>query len=378
MELAELSERIAQAAAKGTSLEVLGSGSKRGIGKPAKASAQLEMKQASGIIDYEPEELVFTALAGTSRMEAERALRKAGQMFAFEPPDFSRLMASASSGTLGGMAASNLSGPRRLKAGAVRDHVLGFAGVTGGGEAYKAGGRVVKNVTGYDLPKLVSGSWGTLSVLHSITFKVLPRPESELSLVIHGLSASEAVQAMSAAMGSAAEVSGAAHMPETRETILRIEGITPSLFARRVMMENVVKRFGELSVLPDSASNARWAAIRDADVLKARPEEAVWRCSVAPMDGPRLMEAVPQARGFYDWAGGLVWLALTDKRDAGASDIHSAVKVLGGHAMLVRASEATRARVACRTPEAPALAALSARVKSALDPQGILNPGRME
>lgn len=373
VDLKELQDAIAGA----TSLEVLGSATKRGIGKPVKAQGTLDLSHLLGITSYEPEELVFSALAGTPRHVAEAALAKSSQMFAFEPPDLSALLGTQGTGTLGGMIATNLSGPRRIKAGAVRDHVLGFEAVSGRGEIFKAGGRVVKNVTGYDLPKLMTGSWGTLAVLHEVTLKVLPRPESEMTLVVHGVNAQEASQIMSAAMGSAAEVSGAAHVPEKRETYLRIEGITPSLFARRVMLENVLKPFGKISVQPESASRAQWIAIRDAAVLNALPHEAIWRVSVAPMDGHRVLDAVKNARGFMDWAGGLVWLAVPDRGDAGAGDVHAAVKVLGGHAMLIRAAQSIRESVDCLTPEAAPLAALNLRVKSAFDPGSILNPGRM-
>jgi glycolate oxidase FAD binding subunit len=372
-DLKELQEAIADA----KSLEVLGNGTKRGMARPVKAEGKLDLSRLNAITSYEPEELVFSALAGTSRQQAEAALTQASQMFAFEPPDLSALLGTQSTGTLGGMIATNLSGPRRLKAGAVRDHVLGFEAVSGRGEIFKAGGRVVKNVTGYDLPKLMTGSWGTLAVLHEVTLKVLPRPESEMTLVVHGLAPQDAAQAMSAAMGSAAEVSGAAYLPQTRDTFIRIEGITPSLFARRVMLETVLKHFGPLSLLAESISRAQWIAIRDAVVLNAGSHEAIWRVSVAPMDGHRMLDAVQSARGFMDWAGGLVWLALPDRGDAGAGQVQAAVKVLGGHALLIRAAQNIREKVDCMTPEPAPLAALNARVKSAFDPQNILNPGRM-
>jgi glycolate oxidase FAD binding subunit len=370
-------KELQQAIAEAKSLEVLGTATKRGIGKPVKAQGTLDLSGLSGITSYEPEELVFSARAGTTRMQAEAALAKSSQMFAFEPPDLSALLGTQGTGTLGGMIATNLSGPRRMKAGAVRDHLLGFDGVSGRGEIFKAGGRVVKNVTGYDLPKLMTGSWGTLAVLHEVTLKVLPQPESEMTLVVHGLTPQDASHAMSAAMGSAAEVSGAAHVPERRETYLRIEGITPSLFARRVMLETVLKPFGQLSLLAESVSRTKWIAIRDAAELNAHSHEAVWRVSVAPMDGHRMLDAVKSARGFLDWAGGLVWLAVADRGDASAGDVQAAVKVLGGHALLVRAAQNIREKVDCMTPEPAPLAALNARVKHAFDPQGILNPGRM-
>ena len=377
MQINDLADRIRDAAAKSESLEILGSGALRNIGKPVAAQSQLRMESASGIEAYEPEELVLTALAGTPRAAIEAELSAKGQMFAFEPPDLSHFTKAETSGTLGGMAATNLSGPRRVKSGAARDHLLGFQAVSGRGEIFKAGGKVVKNVTGYDLPKLIAGSWGTLAVMHSLTFKVLPAPESEITLILESLYPEQAIRAMAAAMNSPAEVSGAAYVPEKKRCLLRLEGVKPSLSARHDMLAKAVAEFGNLERITASPSRQQWQAIRDGKVLQARPEDAIWRISVAPADGAKVLSGVMGARGYLDWAGGLVWLAVPGEYDAGVNEVLAVVKVLGGHASLIRASETIRQRIACRSPEEPAIAALSEKVRKGFDPAGILNPGRM-
>ncbi len=207
---AELAQLVAQAEAP---FEIIGTGTKRGLGRPVQAARTLDMSAFAEIAAYEPEELILEAGAGTRLAEIEALIAARGQQLAFEPPDLSRLLGSPHSGTLGGLMACNLAGPRRIKAGAARDHVLGIRGVSGRGEVFKAGARVVKNVTGYDLPKLLTGSYGTLAALTSITVKVLPRPETEETILVEGLDDTAAVSVMSLAMQSACEVSGAAHVP---------------------------------------------------------------------------------------------------------------------------------------------------------------------
>ena len=373
---AELAEAIR--AANGP-LELTGAGTKRAIGRPAPEATLLDLTGFSGITLYEPDELVLSAGAATPRADAEAALAKAGQSFAFEPPDLSRLLASGDAGTLGGMLSCNLAGPRRIKAGAARDHILGVTGVSGRGEIFKAGSRVVKNVTGYDRPKLMANSWGTLAALTSVTFKVLPAAETEATVALHGLDDAAAIHAMSAAMQSSCEVSGAAHLPaslgDAARTLLRLEGIPVSIAYRRDKLVSILKSFGTAEVLEAAASRAQWIAVRDVHPLCDAPERAVWRISTTPSQGAALLARLPQARGYYDWAGGLIWLDHAIGEDAGAQAIRSALTT--GHATLIRAPEAVRARVPVFQPQPPALAALSQRVKNAFDPRGVLNPGRM-
>ncbi|MGE0004583.1 MAG: glycolate oxidase subunit GlcE [Parvibaculaceae bacterium] len=379
----DLVAMVQEALAARTPLELAGTATKRGLGRPMQTAATLDLSGLAGVSLYEPEELVITAGAGTRLADVGELVSARGQEFAFEPPDLSRLLGGDHAGTLGGMLACNLSGPRRLKAGAARDHVLGVAGVSGRGEAFKAGGRVVKNVTGYDLSKLMAGSYGTLAALTSVTFKVLPRAESEETLVVEGLSDEEAVAAMSLAMQSSCDVSGAAHLPRAlaggkAKTLLRLEGVPPSIAYRRDRLVAVVGGKAPVHILESADSRARWIAIRDVHAFAESRDRAVWRLSVPPADGARVTAALPadlDARWFYDWAGGLVWIDVPPGGDASAAAIRAAMRE--GHATLVRAPDAVRAAVPVLQPQPPALAALARRVKTAFDPMGIFNPGRM-
>jgi glycolate oxidase FAD binding subunit len=335
------------------SLAVSGLGSKDGIGQMVRADDQLTLSRLTGILSYEPEELVLTAWAGTRLSEVQAALDGARQHFAFEPFRPGALLGTSDQ-TLGGMIAAGLAGPRRIQAGSVRDHILGFAGVSGRGEAFKAGGKVVKNVTGFDLSKLMAGSWGTLAVLTEVTLKVLPRPETEASLLVDGLTDAEAATLMARAMGSPAEVSGAGVVGGV--VMLRLEGIAVSVEDRLGLLQALAGRAAR--VLRDAASAALWADLRDGVPVADGPG-AVWRVSCAPMQGHRLVAALRQAgpvEAAYDWQGGLMWLRLDT---------------------LIRATPTERASLAVFQPAEPALAALNARVRAAFDPLGILNPGRM-
>jgi glycolate oxidase FAD binding subunit len=376
---------VVQAAlADRTPLELIGNGTKRALGRPMQTAATLDLSNFSAISLYEPEELVITAGAGTRLDEARKLLDDKGQEFAFEPPDLSRLLGSAHAGTLGGMLACNLSGPRRLKAGAARDHILGVAGVSGRGEAFKAGGRVVKNVTGYDLAKLMAGSFGTLAALTMVTFKTLPRAESEETLVIEGLSDEEAIAAMSLAMQSPCEVSAAAHLPQAvaqgvAMTLLRLEGVTPSIAYRRDKLIKMLAPSAPLHQLKAEDSRAKWISVRDVHPFAGHSDRYVWRLSVPPAEGAQVAASLARQidmRWFYDWAGGLIWLEVPPTADAAASLIRAAIPQ--GHAMLMRADEATRNSVPVFQPQPAALAALARRVKTAFDPLGIFNPGRMQ
>jgi glycolate oxidase FAD binding subunit len=253
--------------------------------------------------------------------------------------------------------------------------MLGLEAVTGTGEIFKAGARVVKNVTGYDMPKLLTGSFGTLAAITSVILKVLPAPETEETLVLTGLDDLPAVEAMSAAMQSSAEVSGAAFVPE-EGVFLRLEGIAPSVSYRRDKLATLLGR--PVEILAERSSKAKWKAIRDAAMFAGDPDRPLWRISVAPSEAPQIIRRLKgrfDLRYLFDWAGGLVWVETPPSSDAFAAEIRAAVT--SGHATLFRAVEATRAAVDVFQPQAQALAALSGRVKDAFDPRHILNPGRM-
>jgi glycolate oxidase FAD binding subunit len=341
----------------------------------------LDLSGLSGIVDYAPEELVVTLRAGTPIGEVEALLAQRNQMLAFEPPDLGPLLGrEAGQGTLVGAVMGNLAGPRRLSAGAARDHLLGFSGVNGRGEAFKSGGRVMKNVTGYDLSKLLTGSWGTLAVLDQVSVKVLPAPDQTRTLMLLGLADEAAVKAMCAALGSPHDISGAVHLPG--RTALRIEGVAPSVEARlRALRELLADSGAKTEELGTLESRIFWREVRDVAPLKAAPDAVVWKISCPPTEGPALVGRIkaqrPAAEAFYDWSGGLVWLALPASADADHAIVRGAIGATGGHATLMRAPEAVRASVRVFHPQSPALAALASRVKESFDPKRLFNPGRM-
>ena len=389
----EVEDAVRWAVSDGKALEIVGHGSKRAIGRPSQTDFTLDLSDLSGVTMYEPEELVLTAKAGTPLAEIEALVDKSSQQLAFEPMDYGPLFGGeAGQGSLGGAIACNLSGPRRIKAGAARDHFLGVSAVTGRGDSIKSGGRVVKNVTGYDLCKLLAGSWGTLAAMTEITLKVLPKPETEATVLIGGLDDKRAGAAMAAAMGSAYDVCGAAHLPDhvaswfeglpkpQASTVLRLEGFAPSVAHRKQTLATLMQPFGPVAVLDEAASRALWCSIRDVkpftgEAARARP---LWRISVPPARGHEIAATItPAAQMFYDWAGGLVWVAMPFEGEPSAAAVRQAVARIGGHATLVRAPAAVRASVDVFQPEEPALAALSKQVKESFDPQGVLNPGRI-
>jgi glycolate oxidase FAD binding subunit len=393
----QVEDAISWALAQGKTLELIGGGSKRAIGRAAQWDATLDLSALSGITLYEPEELVLSAKAGTPLHEIEAVVAEKRQELAFEPMDYGPLLGGeAGAATIGGVIGSNLSGPRRIKSGAARDHFLGFSAVSGRGETFKSGGRVVKNVTGYDLCKLMAGSWGTLAAMIDVTIKTLPKAETEQTILVLGGDDAAAGKIMASAMASYGDVSAAAHLPaaiaadvaETASargavTALRLEGVAPSVTQRKSLLENLLAPFGALTSLEERPSRALWRAIRDVAPLAAkggRGDADVWRISTAPAYGTEIGRALADKAGaelLYDWAGGLVWAALPRSDDARASLVHATVAAAGGHATLIRAPAAVRAKVDVFMPEPAPLAALTQRVRKGFDPQGILNPGRM-
>jgi glycolate oxidase FAD binding subunit len=393
----QVEEAICWALAQGKTLELIGHGSKRAIGRAAQWDATLDLSALKGVTLYEPEELVLSAKAGTPLHEIEVLVAEKRQELAFEPMDYGPLLGGAAgAATIGGVIASNLSGPRRIKSGAARDHFLGFSAVSGRGETFKSGGRVVKNVTGYDLCKLIAGSWGTLAAMTDVTIKTLPRAETEQTILVLGGDAAAASKVMASAMGSYGDVSAAAHLPVTiaadvAETVsagsavtaLRLEGVTPSVAQRKSLLENLLAPLGALASLDEASSRALWRAIRDVAPFAAKGRRGgadIWRISTAPARGAEIGRALVDKAGaeiLYDWAGGLVWAALPRSDDAQAPLVHATVTAAGGHGTLIRAPAAVRAKVDVFAPEPAALAALTQRVRKGFDPHGVLNPGRM-
>jgi glycolate oxidase FAD binding subunit len=394
-------EQVVRAAiASEQPLEIIGHGSKRQIGQPMTTNALLDLSALNAVTAYEPSELIITVQAGAPLADVKSLIDSRNQQFAFEPIDTSTLLGTPNLGTIGGMIGVGLAGPRRIRAGGARDHLLGAHAVSGFGDSFKAGGRVVKNVTGYDLCKLLAGSWGTLAVMTEVTLKVMPRPESERTLLLRGLDDATAVRAMTAALGSPFDLSGAAHLPSSAfraaagaladlgspqqaVTLLRLEGITASAVHRAAALGKILAPFGPAEFLEDAASGAVWRSVRDvkpfaADgALGAWP---VWRIVCPPAAGGALGERLARDTGgdvIYDWGGGLIWAALPATPDARAALVRQRVNAVGGHATLIRAPDEVRRRVDVFHPQQGGVASLSERVRHSFDPKNILNRGRM-
>ena len=377
----EARETVRAALARGERLRLAGGDTKAGLGRPAQDEATLSAAGLSGITLYEPAEMVVAARAGTPLAEVQALLAGRGQMLPFEPVDHRALLGSTGTPTFGAVAAINNSGPRRINAGAARDSLIGVRFVNGRGEAIKSGGRVMKNVTGLDLVKLMAGSWGTLGLLTEVTFKVLPVQERVATLVFRGLDDARAVEALSAALGSPFELTGAAHLPagiagpEAR-TLMRVEGFSDSIDYRLGELRRLLKRFGAPEVSDEAGL---WEPVRDVHPF-AGSGAAVWRISTAPTRGPALTAEIARglaARWYYDWGGGLIWLETPAEGDAGAAIIRAAVKAQGGHATLLRAPAALRAAVPVFEPLPEPLMRVSQGIKAAHDPSGVFNSGRM-
>ncbi|MEL6808440.1 MAG: glycolate oxidase subunit GlcE [Pseudomonadota bacterium] len=349
-------------------LTVRGGGT-RSVGRPASADV-LDVSGLSGVTLYEPGALTIVAQAGTPLAEIEATLAKENQRLAFEPYSLTGLLGTKGASTIGGVIATNASGPRRIQAGAARDFALGVRFVDGAGTVIKNGGRVMKNVTGYDLVKLMSGSWGTLGVLTEVSLKVLPSVEATATLVIADLTPAQAVAAMSAALGSPYEVSGAAWTDGA--VWLRLEGFAPSVDYRAEALGDLLASHG--SVTRDD--NADWTQVRDAVPLHGCA--AVWRVSVKPGNGPAVIASLPSgSHAMMDWGGGLLWIGQDSAEVEAHAHLQTTVAGLGGHATLMKAPDKMRAAVPVFQPEAPGVAALSAALRARFDPRGILNPGLM-
>jgi glycolate oxidase FAD binding subunit len=329
----------------------------------------LQTTALSGISLYEPGALTVVAGAGTPIAEVEKALAAENQRLAFEPMDHRVLLGSTGTPTLGGMVAANVSGPRRISVGACRDFMLGVRFVDGAGNIVKNGGRVMKNVTGYDLVKLMTGAYGTLGVLTEVSLKVLPDVETSATVQLHGLSDAVAVKAMSAALGSPFEATGVAHFPKAGSgdplTMIRVEGFEASVAYRAEKLRALLAPFGDATIAQGGAVD--WKAVRDVAAF-ADQQGDVWRFSVKPSDAAEIVAKMDAKAVQYDWGGGLIW-ALSDT----GRDLRAAVGPFAGHATLIRGD----VDVPTFQPEAPALAAITSGLRAKFDPRGILNHGIM-
>ena len=358
----QIAEMISWVVAEGDTLEIVAGGTKRALGRPMKTDHVLDVSRLAGIVEYEAAELVLTAQPGEPLASINAELAKKRQMLAFEPPDWRALLGAEGEPTLGGVIACNLAGSRRVRAGSARDYILGFSAVNGFGEIWKAGGKVVKNVTGYDMCKLQAGAYGTLSALTELTVKVMPKPETACTIVLHGLADDVAIPTLANALNSPFEVSGAAHLPASAArrskvsvvaaglgaaTAMRLEGPRPSVVYRTTALESLVGRGARLN---EAETEAFWSEVGAVQPFLAQGSRIVWRLCPTPSQAPSvahsILSALQSAEFYFDWGGGLIWLSLDAEEagpDAGAGIVRPVVKSAGGHATLVVAPEAVRA-----------------------------------
>lgn len=383
----ELAQIVRLAARENSPLQIVGAGTKQTLGNQV-TGARVLTTGLSGIEIYEPAALTIVAGAGTPLREIEKALAENNQHLPFEPADYCAILGSTGHQTIGGMVACAVSGPRRIQAGALRDSLIGVRFVNGEGAIIKSGGRVMKNVTGYDLVKLLAGSHGTLGIITQVSFKLLPAPEYTISVNLSGLNDVDAVAAMSAALGSPYDVSGAAHLPDVNGepiTMIRLEGFEKSVRYRAQELTELFSSTPATSIELSQQSQAKsqWQNVRDVATF-AETSGALWRLSLKPGDAPLVVRAIARICEFdvfYDWGGGLVWLCVKDENNCAEGPIRSTVDKFGGHATLMRQGLNDSGKndpvKSVFHPQSRPVEKLSAALRAQFDPQQILNPGRM-
>lgn len=373
---------ISAANAAGNPLELIGAGTKRTFGDPVVADSILDLSGLSGIDFYEPEELVLKVRTGTPLAEIREVLAAKKQHLAFEPPDYAAFFGNPpNTGTIGSIIACNLAGPRRVQAGAPRDAILGVEAVNGRGEAFKGGGRTVKNVTGYDIPRLMTGSFGVLAALTSVTLKVLPAPPCEMTFLLTGLSDAKAMELLADMLGTPADLSAAAHLGGTRQdtpiTALRLEGFRDSVSARGTELHRRLGKVSDIRSIAGEESHEFWRELRNLSSFPMDPDICIWRLMLPGTQAARVVNAVG-GEAIYDWGGSKVFVRMEiDKAAEGARALRSMVGEAGGNASLFRAPISLRRQVGTFHPRAKALSDLGERVRQMFDPNGILNPGKL-
>jgi glycolate oxidase FAD binding subunit len=368
----EVAHYVSDAYAHGRKLRIMGGGTRQALGNPCDSNAVLSTAGLTGISLYEPGALTIVAASGTPIADIENALAAEGQRLSFEPMDHRKLLGSTGAPSIGSVVACNISGPARIQTGGCRDSLIGVRFVDGRGEIIKNGGRVMKNVTGYDLVKLMCGSFGSLGVLTDVAFKVLPQTEMKAVLLIEGLSDVQAVEALSKALSSPYEVSGAAHVQKgldgTPVTMIRVEGFEKSVIYRAKELQELLAEYGKSSIEMDQPRIASgWKWVRDVEGF-ANQAGDVWRISVKPADGPKVAAKLKDADCLFDWGGGLIW-ALVPK----GTNVRSSLNGISGFAERVRGE--VNKTIPARVAQNPIVAKIEQGLRIKFDPKGILNSG---
>jgi len=389
----EISEIIKECYKKNIPLEILGLGTKKSIGRNFQFEKTLDLSNYSGIIDYKPEELYIKVKSGTPIKDIRNEIEKNNQHLAFEPIDFGYLFSGKNDeGTIGGVMSCNFAGSRRFKAGSIRDHILGFKGINGRGEVIKSGGTVVKNVTGYDLSKILSGSFGTLAVLSEITIKVLPKPESNKTLFINNPHLKKGLDYLNISLSSSSDPSGAVFYPENFRsfftfndltfsgpiTAIRIEGSTSSIDHRIKKLTNELKvTSDEIVVLSKDQSDIFWEDTRNLKVFSKLKENLI-RIVIPPSEAFETLNKLKDfdAKYFVDWGGSLIWLQLDSINTKMLKDIKTIVKTVSGYLTIIKIEENLKASIDVFTVD-PVKHDISEKIKRSFDPKRILNPGKM-
>jgi glycolate oxidase FAD binding subunit len=370
----EIAEFVSDAYSNKRKLRIIGGGTRQSLGNACQSETSLSTAGLTGISLYEPGALTVVAAAGTPVAAIEQALASEGQRLPFEPMDHRKLLGSTGTASIGGVVACNVSGPARIQSGGCRDSLIGVRFVDGRGEVVKNGGRVMKNVTGYDLVKLMCGSYGSLGVLTDVAFKVLPQTEMKAVLLIEGLSDVQAVEALSKSLSSPYEVSGAAHVQKgldgTPVTMIRVEGFENSVIYRAKQLQQLLADFGDSTIETDTErTTAGWKWVRDVEAFADRTGD-VWRISVKPSDGPKVAAKLKDGECIFDWGGGLIWALVPI-----GQDVRTSLKDISGFAERVRGDMSDTAQA--RVPQNPIVAKIEQGLRDQFDPKGILNSGIM-
>ena len=383
----ELAEMVRAAAADHHTLEILGSGSKRAMGRPVEADDCLDLSALRGIRSYDAEELVVTAASATPLREIAAELAEHRQCLGFDPADWGPLFGMApQSGTIAGALAADVSGTRRVLHGAARDHLLGIRAVNGFGKTYKAGGKVVKNVTGFDISKLMCGSLGILGPMSEVTLRLLPSPTHSASLAVRDLETEAGLHLLRRVWREPLEASGLLYLPkailehfdlggstDAGIVLLRVEGSAAALTDKRRRLSGLLEG---LRVEDLEQGDQVFAAAANGSVFAPIPLD-VWRMAVPPAAAPEVAAALVGTLWYADWAGGLFWIATSDDALSAAAGLERICARAQGQLQLLRADADQRRRFAARPSGEAGVLELMRTVKSAFDPLALFNPGRL-
>jgi glycolate oxidase FAD binding subunit len=383
---ADVVEAVRAARAKKATIEIISGGTKHSYGRPVDAHDVLDVSALAGVVNYEPDELVITARAATTIAEIEDALAPRAQRLGFDPADWGPLFGTGpNAATIGGVLSADACGSARVQYGGARDHLLGYRAVNGLAESYKAGGHVVKNVTGFDLPKLMCGAMGTLGALTEVTLRLVPRAPLSVTLIARDIASAAGFALLRRVWTSAFGSTGLSYIPGGTATsfpalgmigagaaLIRLEG-TPVPLDEKIAG---VKALAPSIVLDDFEGERIFRDIGDGRAFVGNTLD-VWRVALPPHAAAQCAAQIGSELWLGDWAGGLLWIGAVSDDEVAAHSLRAAASSLGGHATLMRACANMRSRVPVFQPDSPALTALNKSVKAAFDPLGIFNPGRM-